>query len=84
MAQEALDKDLRGESEFLARFDRVHNVVNDAIDMNENDLALLVRFAVQNDGQLSPSRVKQFIAKGHPQQLLDLAQRAISAVYERE
>ena len=84
MAQEALDKDLRGESEFLVRFDRVYKSVNDAIDMNGNDLALLVRFAVQNDGQLSHNRIKQFIAKGHPPQLLDLAQQAISAVYERE
>lgn len=84
MAQEALDKDLRGESEFLARFDRVYKAVNDAIDMNGNDLALLVRFAVQNSGQLSHNRVKQFIAKGHPQQLLNLAQQTISAAYERE
>ena len=81
MAQEALDKDLRGESEFLVRFDRVYQAVNDAIDMNGNDLALLVRFAVQNDGQLSNNRVKQFIAKGHSQPLLDLAQQAISAAY---
>ena len=66
MAQEALDKDLRGESEFLARFDRVYKAVNDTIDMNGNDLALLVRFAVQNGGQLSLNRIKQFIAKGHP------------------
>ena len=79
MAQEALDKDLRGESEFLVRFDRVYQAVNDAIDMNGNDLALLVRFAVQNDGQLSNNRVKQFIAKGHSQPLLDLAQQATSA-----
>lgn len=84
MAQEAFDKDLRGESAFLARFDRVYKAVNDAIDMNGNDLALLVRYAVQNDGRLSHNRVKQFIAKGHPQQLLDLAQHAISAAYERE
>ena len=68
MAHEALDKDLRGESAFLARFDRVYKAVNDAIDMNGNDLALLVRFAVQNGGQLSLNRIKQFIAKGHPQQ----------------
>ena len=51
------------------------------MDMNGNDLALLVRFAVQNDGQLSNNRVKQFIAKGHSQPLLDLAQQAISAAY---
>lgn len=68
MAHEALDKDLRGESAFLARFDRVYKAVNDAIDINGNDLAPLVRFAVQNGGQLSLNRIKQFIAKGHPQQ----------------
>ncbi|WP_158550313.1 MULTISPECIES: hypothetical protein [unclassified Simplicispira] len=52
--------------------------------MNENDLALLVRFAVQNGEQLSHNRVKQFIAKGHSQQLPNLAQQTISAAYERE
>ena len=75
---------LRGESEFLARFDRAYKTEDDAIDMNRNDLALLVRFAVQNGGQLSHNRIKQFIAKGHPQQLLNLAQQTIAAAYERE
>ena len=68
----------------LTQFDRVYQAVHSSIDMHGNDLALLVRFAVQNDGQLSNNRVKQFIAKGHPQPLLDLAQQAIAAVYERE
>lgn len=84
MAQQALEKDLRAEGDYLARFDRVHAAVNSAIDMGSNDLALLVQFAVQNEGVISGKRIKQFTAKGHPAPLLQLAQRAIAQVYEGE
>jgi hypothetical protein len=82
MAQEALEKDLQGESDFLVRFDRVYKAVNDAIDMNGNDLALLVRSAVENEGKVSNNRMKQLVGKGHLKEQLDLAQQAIDAVYE--
>ena len=49
MASEALDHDLREESEFLHRFDVVYQAVNDAVDMNNNDLTLLVRACLQID-----------------------------------
>lgn len=84
MAQEALDKDLRAEGDYLARYDRVHAAVNSAIDMGSNDLALLVQFAVQNDGVIPGRRIKQFTAKGHPAHVLLRAQRAIAQVYEGE
>ena len=50
----------------------------DAVDMNNNDLVLLVRACLQNDGQLSTNRYKQLVAKGHPAALLEQAQRAVT------
>jgi hypothetical protein len=78
MASEALNHDLREESEFLKRFDIVYSAVNDAVDMNNNDLILLVRACLQNGGVLSNNRKKQLIAKGHPVELLDAAQLAVT------
>lgn len=78
MASEALEHDLRDESEFLQRFDLVYKAVNDAVDMNNNDLVLLIRSCLQNGGKLSNNRQKQLIAKGHPAALLELAQGVIT------
>jgi len=78
MASEALDHDLREESAFLQRFDHVYRAVNDAVDMNNNDLVLLVRSCLQNAGKLSMNRQKQLIAKGHPPALLEQAQWVVS------
>lgn len=79
MAAEALEHDLRDESSFLRRFDQVYRAVNDAVDMNNNDLVLLVRSCLQNDGKLSSNRAKQFVAKGHPAELMNHAQRVVTA-----
>lgn len=82
MASEALDHDLRAESEFLQRFDRVYRAVNDAVDMNNNDLVLLVRACLQNNGKLSNHRYKQLVAKGHPAALLAVAQQVVDATLD--
>ena len=82
MASEALDRDLRDESEFLHRFDLVYKALNDALDMNNNDLVLLVRSCLQNEGKLSTNRQKQLIAKGHPAALLEQAQQVVAATLE--
>ena len=71
MAQQALDYDLRQESDFLKRFDIVYKAVNESIDMNNNDLVVVVRSCLQNEGALSKNRRKQLIAKGHSAALLD-------------
>ena len=84
MASEALDHDLREESSFLHRFDLVYKAVNDAIDMNNNDLILLVRSCLQNEGKLSNNRQKQLIAKGHPAALLEQAQQVVKATLGSE
>ncbi len=78
MAQEALDRDLRDESAFLHNFDRAYRAVNEAVDMNNNDLVLLVRSALQNQGVLSNNRRKMLIARGHPPEMLDTAVTALN------
>ncbi|MCK9213928.1 MAG: hypothetical protein WA134_07305 [Rhodoferax sp.] len=82
MASEALDHDLRDESAFLHRFDLVYKAINDALDMNNNDLILLVRSCLQNEGKLSTNRQKQLIAKGHPAALLEQAQQIVTATLD--
>ena len=54
-----------------------YRAVNDAIDMNNNDLVLLIRSCLQNEQVLSKGRKKQLIARGHAAALLDDAERII-------
>ena len=77
MAQEALDHDLQDESDFLRKFDLTYRAVNDAIDMNNNDLVFLVRSCLQNGAVLSKGRKKQLVARGHSATLLDEAEHII-------
>jgi len=79
MAQEALDRDLHDESHFLQRFDRAYRAVNDAVDMNNDDLVLMIRSVLQNNGVLSNNRRKQLIAKGHPTAIIDKAMAVLAA-----
>ncbi len=82
MASEALEHDLRDESDFLRRFDLVYKAVNEALDMNNNDLVVLVRACLQNGGKLSNNRHKQLVAKGHPAALLEHAQQVVTSALE--
>lgn len=82
VASEALDHDLRHESDFLRRFDLAYKAVNDVLDMNNNDLVLLVRACLQNAGKLSNHRHKQLVAKGHPVAVLEQAQQLVTAALE--
>jgi hypothetical protein len=85
MAREALQQDLRQEMAFLHRYDAIYRVVNDAVDMNNNDLVLLVR-SVAASGALSKNRWKQLVAKGHRPELIqaavDAAMQAIAELSE--
>jgi hypothetical protein len=77
MAQQALDRDLKQESKFLKRFDIVYKSVNESVDMNNNDLVVVVRSCLQNEGYLSNNRRKQLISKGHSVSLIDEIQDII-------
>lgn len=82
MAQQALDKDLRQESEFLQRFDAIYRLVNESIDMNNNDLTLAIRSSLQNNGILSKNRQKQLIGRGHPVHIIEKLQELIQSALE--
>ena len=60
MARQALEKDLREETEFLARYDRIYKAIDDRFDVRGNDLTTLVISALQNQGKVSHNRRKQF------------------------
>ena len=68
----------------MRRFDTVYKAVNDALDMNNNDLTIMVRSCLQNNGLLSNHRRKQFIAKGHPAELMDRTQEIVMSALEGE
>jgi len=79
MAQQALQHDLRNESDFLAQFDAVYKAVNDAIDMNNNDLVVTIRSCLQNNGVLSNKTRKKLIGKGHPIAIVDQIQEIVQS-----
>ncbi len=85
MAQEALQRDLRQEMNFLHRFDEVYRAINDTVDMNNNDLVLMAR-SIAETGNLSNNRTKQLIAKGHRPELIqaavDAATEALAGLVE--
>jgi hypothetical protein len=60
MARQALEQDLQQETEFLARFDRAFKAVDARFDVRGNDLTTLVVGCLQNNGQVSAWRRKQY------------------------
>jgi Fic family protein len=60
MARQALEKDLREETEFLDRFDQVYRNIDERFDVRGNALTTLVISALQNNGKVSTNRRKQF------------------------
>ena len=73
-----LDLDLQNESVFLQRFDQAYRAVNDAVDMNNDDLVLMIRSVLQNNGVLSNNRRKLLIGKGHPTAIIDKAMAVLT------
>ena len=74
MAEQALDVDLRQETEFLARFDRVAGALNDEFDIRSNDQHLLIISALQNGGRISNNRRKK-LADRVPEEVFDFVER---------
>ncbi|RMT92342.1 hypothetical protein ALP39_01740 [Pseudomonas marginalis pv. marginalis] len=60
MARRALEVELREETEFLDRYDRVIKAVNQRFDVRGSDLSRLVMMCLDNDGKVSKHRRKQF------------------------
>jgi Fic/DOC family len=63
MAGQALDFDLRHETEFLVRYDKILKAVNEKFDLRGSDLSTLVVCCLDNDGKLSKNRRKQFLGR---------------------
>ena len=62
MAEQALEKDLREETRFLADYDGALKEVEQRFDVRANALATLLLGAFQNNGVVSKNRRKQFEA----------------------
>lgn len=60
MARQALDTDLKDETEFLARFDAIVKAINDRFDVRGSELTTLVLSCLQNKGKVSANRRKKF------------------------
>lgn len=60
MAQQALEQDLKEETEFLAKFDRIYKAVDERFDVRGSDLTTLVLSCLQNNGRVSANRRKKF------------------------
>lgn len=60
MAEQALEVDLRSETKFLARYDRIVKGIDERFDVRGSDLATLVVSALDNGGKVSKRRRKQF------------------------
>lgn len=80
MAEQSLELDLRKETEYLQKYDAIWNQVNERIDLNNNALSLMVRMCLQNEGHLSNSKRKSFIAKGYKEEILELVESIATSV----
>ncbi|WLI06892.1 Fic family protein [Pseudomonas sp. FP597] len=60
MARRALEVELREETEFLDRYDRVIKAVNQRFDVRGSDLSRLVMMCLDHEGKVSKHRRKQF------------------------
>lgn len=78
MAEQALEIDLRKETEFLARYDAVFKAVDAQYDVRGSDLATLVRCCLENDGRLSKNWRKQYQYR-IPVEVLDAVEQAAQA-----
>jgi hypothetical protein len=63
MAEQALDLDLKKESDFLTYFDTVVRRVNEQIDIRNNDLVSLTAICLDNQGVIPKEARKNFISR---------------------
>lgn len=81
MAEQALDIELRQETEYLARHDAVTRKVNEAYDLRGSDVAVLVTGALDNGGVISQRRRDQF-RNTVPEAAFDFIERAAREALE--
>lgn len=79
MAEQALEVELRLETEFLLAYDAVLKQVDARFDVRGSDLATLVVSALANDGAVSKRRRDQFHARV-PDAAFDAIEEAVRAI----
>lgn len=67
VSERALDEELLNETKFLERYDRIIKAVNDRFDVQGKDLSTLVICCLDNGGELSKNRRKQYALQVQPQ-----------------
>jgi hypothetical protein len=75
MAEQALEVELRNETEFLARYDTLVKQVDNRFDVRGSDLGTLVMMCLDNGGVVSNRRRKQFQGRV-PEELFDFLESA--------
>ena len=83
MAAQALDVELRRETQFLARYDRVVRAVDGRVNIRGSDLGTLVVIGLDNEGVISKKKRKRF-ADRVPQAHFDLIEAAVRETLEDE
>lgn len=76
MAEQALEIDLRQETEFHARFDRIASALNDEFDVCSNDEHVLIIAALQNRGRISNNRRRK-LADRVPEEVFQFIERLV-------
>ena len=79
MAEQALEIELRQETEYLFAYDYITRAVNDKFDVRGSDLATLIRCCLDNERILSKGRRKQF-AERVPEAVFDYIEEMAQAV----
>ena len=80
MAEQALEVDLRQETEYLHKYDAIARQVNERIDLSSNTLALMVRLSLQNGGRFSSGKRKAFLNKGYSEEMLAVVESVATGV----
>lgn len=70
MAEQALEVELRQETEFLARYDAMLTAANERFDVRGSDLSTLIMTCLDNTGTISKRRRQQFAGRV-PEALFD-------------
>jgi Fic family protein len=70
MAKQALEKDLREETEFLAKYDYIYRAIDGQYDIRGKDLNTLVLTCMEQNGKISINRRKKFAATV-PEEIFD-------------
>ncbi len=60
MAGQALEIDLKNETEYLAKYEKIRQAVEELFDLRSNTLATLIHSCLQNDNKVLSNRRRQF------------------------